>query len=159
MNGSDLKKEFGDYQTPNQFAETICSLLYNELKLNPEVVIEPTSGLGNFIKAALNTFSTIKKIVGVEINPEYCDECKKRISDDRLHIVNDNFFTYKIEKYVGETETLFLGNPPWATNSELNFNLPEKENFKRLSGTDAITGASNFDICEYIILKIDRKVC
>ena len=62
MNGSDLKKEFGDYQTPNQFAETICSLLYNELKLNPEVVIEPTSGLGNFIKAALNTFSTIKKI-------------------------------------------------------------------------------------------------
>jgi 16S rRNA A1518/A1519 N6-dimethyltransferase RsmA/KsgA/DIM1 with predicted DNA glycosylase/AP lyase activity len=157
MNGSDLKKEFGDYQTPNQFAETICSLLYNELKLNPEVVIEPTSGLGNFIKAALNTFSTIKKIVGVEINPEYCDECKKRISDDRLHIVNDNFFTYKIEKYVGETETLFLGNPPWATNSELNFNLPEKENFKRLSGTDAITGASNFDICEYIILKLIEK--
>lgn len=157
MNGSDLKKEFGDYQTPNQFAETICSLLYNELKLNPEVVIEPTSGLGNFIKAALNTFSTIKKIVGVEINPEYCDECKKRISDDRLHIVNDNFFTYKIEKYVGKTETLFLGNPPWATNSELNFNLPEKENFKRLSGTDAITGASNFDICEYIILKLIEK--
>ena len=131
MNGSDLKKEFGDYQTPNQFAETICSLLYNELKLNPEVVIEPTSGLGNFIKAALNTFSTIKKIVGVEINPEYCDECKKRISDDRLHIVNDNFFTYKIEKYVGETETLFLGNPPWATNSELNFNLPEQGNVLR----------------------------
>ena len=60
MNGSDLKKEFGDYQTPNQFAETICSLLYNELKLNPEVVIEPTSGLGNFIKAALNIFTTIK---------------------------------------------------------------------------------------------------
>lgn len=45
----------------------------------------------------------------------------------------------------------------------MNFNLPEKENFKRLSGTDAITGASNFDICEYIILKlieksIDKKV-
>lgn len=93
-----------------QFAETICSLLYNELKLNPEVVIEPTSGLGNFIKAALNTFSTIKKIVGVEINPEYCDECKKRISDDRLHIVNDNFFTYKIEKYDwGNGNIDFLG--------------------------------------------------
>ena len=36
----------------------------------------------------------------------------------------------------------------------MNFNLPEKVNFKGLSGTDAITGASNFDICEYIILKI-----
>lgn len=42
-------------------------------------------------------------------------------------------------------------------NSDLNFNLPEKENFKRLSGTDAITGASNFDICEYIILKLIEK--
>ena len=49
MNSSVLMKEVGDYQTPNQFAETICSLLYNELKLNPEVVIEPTSGLGKFI--------------------------------------------------------------------------------------------------------------
>ena len=39
----------------------------------------------------------------------------------------------------------------------MNFNLPEKENFKRLSGTDAITGASNFDICEYIILKLIEK--
>lgn len=157
MNGSDLKKEFGDYQTPNQFAESVCSLLYNELKLNPEVVIEPTSGLGNFIKAALNTFSTIKKAIGLEINPEYCDECEKSVSDKRLHIVNDNFFTYKIEQYIEETETLFLGNPPWATNSDLNFNLPEKKNFKRLSGTDAITGASNFDICEYIILKLIEK--
>ena len=78
-------------------------------------------------------------------------------SDGRLQVINDNFFTYQIEKYIGEKETLFLGNPPWATNSELNFNLPEKENFKKLSGTDAITGASNFDICEYIILKLIEK--
>jgi hypothetical protein len=35
--------------------------------------------------------------------------------------------------------------------------LPDKENFKCLSGTDAITGASNFDICEYIILKLVEK--
>lgn len=33
-------------------------------------------------------------------------------------------------------------------------NLPEKVNFKGLKGTEALTGASNFDICEYIILKI-----
>ncbi|MCM1091287.1 MAG: hypothetical protein NC413_10635 [Muribaculum sp.] len=35
--------------------------------------------------------------------------------------------------------------------------MPEKENFKGLSGTDAITGASNFDICEYMILKLIEK--
>lgn len=157
MNGSDLKKEFGDYQTPDSFAEIVCNLLRDKLNVTPHIVIEPTSGVGNFLNAALNSFDTIDGAIGLEINPAYCNECKKRIIDERLQVINDNFFTYQIEKYIGEKETLFLGNPPWATNSELNFNLPEKENFKKLSGTDAITGASNFDICEYIILKLIEK--
>ena len=44
------------------------------------------------------------------------------------------------------------------TNSTLSVlgsdNLPLKANFKGLKGIDAITGASNFDICEYIILQL-----
>lgn len=157
MNGNELKKEFGDYQTPDFFAETVCNLLRDKLQVIPEIVIEPTSGLGNFLLASLNSFQSIKQAYGLEINTEYCEVCRKRILDTRLKIINDNFFSYQIEQHIGEEETLFLGNPPWATNSELNFNLPEKENFKRLSGTDAITGASNFDICEYIILKLIEK--
>lgn len=157
MNGNELKKEFGDYQTPDFFAETVCNLLRDKLHITPEVVIEPTSGLGNFLLASLNSFQSIKQAYGLEINAEYCEACRKRILDARLKIINDNFFSYQIEQHIGEEETLFVGNPPWATNSELNFNLPEKENFKRLSGTDAITGASNFDICEYIILKLIEK--
>lgn len=159
MNGSDMKKEFGDYQTPDLFAETVCKLLHDKLKLTPEVIIEPTSGVGNFINAALKSFSTVKKVVGLEKNTDYCNECKKKIADERVQIINDDFFTYQMNLCIGENETLFVGNPPWATNSELNFNLPEKENFKKLKGTDAITGASNFDICEYIILKlIERSI-
>lgn len=157
MDGKELKKEFGDYQTPDSFARTVCRLLRDKLNLNPDVVIEPTSGLGNFINAALDTFPKVGKAYGLEINADYCEACKKRINDKRVNIINDNFFSYKIEKFIGEEETLFVGNPPWATNSDLNFNLPDKENFKRLSGTDAITGASNFDICEYIILKLIEK--
>ena len=130
MNGSDLKKEFGDYQTPDSFAEIVCNLLRDKLNVTPHIVIEPTSGVGNFLNAALNSFDTIDGAIGLEINPAYCNKCKKRIIDERLQVINDNFFTYQIEKYIGEKETLFLGNPPWATNSELNFNLPEKENFK-----------------------------
>ena len=157
MDGNRNKKEFGDYQTPDFFAETVCNLLRDKLHIIPEVVIEPTSGLGNFLHASLNSFQSIKQVYGLEINTEYCEACRKRILDARLKIINDNFFSYQIEQHIGEEETLFVGNPPWATNSELNFNLPEKENFKRLSGTDAITGASNFDICEYIILKLIEK--
>lgn len=157
MNGNTLKKEFGDYQTPKYFAEIVCKLLRDKINVSPEIIIEPTSGIGNFLQAAINTFSDAKKFLGLEINPYYCDECKCRIPDKRLRIVNENFFTYEIEKNISNQETLFIGNPPWATNSDLNYNLPIKENFKHLIGTDAITGASNFDICEYIILKIIEK--
>lgn len=157
MNGRELKKEFGDYQTPDFFAEVVCNLLVDKLHLNPDVIIEPTCGMGNFISASIKTFPKVKRVYGLEINMDYCESCKQRIVDDRLQIINDNFFSYNFEKFICNKETLFVGNPPWATNSELNFNLPDKENFKRLSGTDAITGASNFDICEYIILKLIEK--
>lgn len=157
MNGREIKKEFGDYQTPDFFAETICSLLHNKLHLNPDVIIEPTSGMGNFISASFKAFPQVKRVYGLEMNREYCEKCRQRITDDRLQIINDNFFSYNFENFICNKETLFLGNPPWVTNSELNFNLPKKENFKNLRGIDAITGASNFDICEYIILKLIEK--
>ena len=55
-----------------------------------------------------------------------------------------------------------IGNPPWVTNSELSSlgssNLPEKVNLKNLSGLDAMTGSSNFDIAEYIWLKLIKEL-
>ena len=55
-------------------------------------------------------------------------------------------------------KTLILGNPPWVTNAELSGfnskNLPEKTNFKGFSGLEAMTGKSNFDIAEYMMLKL-----
>lgn len=157
MNGNGLKKEFGDYQTPSYFAEIVCKLLRDKLNIEPDVIIEPTSGLGNFISASLKVFHSLRNIYGIEINDEYCETCKRNIDDDRVEIFNGNFFSYEIEKLINGKETLIIGNPPWATNSNLNFNLPPKINFKCLSGIDAITGTSNFDICEYIILKLVEK--
>jgi len=53
---------------------------------------------------------------------------------------------------------LIIGNPPWVTNSELGSidskNLPEKSNFKKHNGFDAITGKGNFDIGEFISMTI-----
>ena len=147
------KKEFGDYQTPVRFALDVCKFLHNELHLEPEIILEPTAGIGNFIYASLQNFNKIKKIHAVEIKREYVEDCKSNIKDDRIEILNENFFSYK---YRGDTskEILIIGNPPWATNANLKRNLPNKTNLKRLSGIEAITGASNFDICEYIILKV-----
>ena len=120
MNGSN-KKEFGDYQTPDYFAMKVCDLLKNGLHLDPKLIIEPTSGVGNFLNAALETFEKVEKAIGLEINAKYCAKCKKRIVDTRLQVINNNFFSYQIEQHMEDKETLFIGNPPWAMNSDLNF--------------------------------------
>jgi hypothetical protein len=49
-----------------------------------------------------------------------------------------------------------------VTNSELSSlgstNLPQKQNIKGLRGLDAITGSANFDIAEYIWLKLIQEL-
>ena len=139
MTGNSLKKEFGDYQTPIEFATKICDYIKNKLGENPSVIIEPTCGIGNFIKSSLVVFDNVDSVKGIEINFEYIDICKKNNDfDDRLDIYNDNFFTFDTRQFQNITDdnTLIIGNPPWATNSNLKYNLPVKINFKRLKGLD-----------------------
>ena len=69
---NDIKKEFGDYQTPGYFAVKVCNLLKDKLKISPAVVIDPTCGVGNFLKAALNVFDNVKEAV-LQVNPDVVD--------------------------------------------------------------------------------------
>lgn len=154
MNG---KQEYGDYQTPFGFAEDVCVYLKNYRHIKPSVVIEPTCGTGSFLKSSL--LFGAQKYYGIEINPEYCAVCRNSIKDDRINITNSDIFDVSFRDIAKKNQSvLILGNPPWATNSALSAasseNLPLKSNFRGLKGIDAITGSSNFDICEYIILKL-----
>ncbi len=154
MNG---KREYGDYQTPIDFAEKVCHYLKDCRHLEPSAIVEPTCGLGNFLKSSLLFHA--KEYYGIEINPEYCEICRDCISDDRVSIINSDFFTFSSKALIKDKrQILVIGNPPWVTNSTLSAlrsdNLPRKTNFKGLKGIQAITGASNFDICEYIILQL-----
>lgn len=154
MNGNELKKEYGDYQTPDSFSLDVCKYLRDILGIKPQTIIEPTCGIGNFINSSLMTFEEVKKAYGIEINKAYCEISRERIKDNRFFVYNDSIFDFELSKIPTDDKLLIIGNPPWVTNSELKYNLPDKVNFKGLSGTDAITGSSNFDICEYIILKL-----
>ncbi|HBO58324.1 MAG TPA: methyltransferase [Alphaproteobacteria bacterium] len=153
MNG---KKIYGDYQTPLDFSDKVCQFLKDDKKLAPAVVVEPTCGKGAFLKSA--SFFKPQKKYGIEINKEYCDFCNEYIADGTCEIINHDFFQFNLNELDLNGNVLFLGNPPWITNSELSAlnagNIPKKYNFKNLSGFDAVTGKSNFDICEYIILKL-----
>ena len=154
MNG---KRAYGDYQTPVDFAEKVCLYLKKYRHLEPSAIVEPTCGIGGFLKASL--LFDANEYYGIEINPEYCDVCRNTIGSDKVKIINSDFFAFPSKPLIRDKrQILVIGNPPWVTNSTLSAlgsdNLPLKANFKGLKGLDAITGASNFDICEYIILQL-----
>lgn len=161
-------REYGDYQTPPDLAERACAVLLNE-GIKPTTVIEPTFGLGNFITSAINKFESIKEIYGVEIQKHYAYEFKKNVldlspklmnKDLSISINNEDLFKHDFpESLLNDAgELLFLGNPPWVTVAELtklsSSNIPKKTNIKGLTGIDAKLGKSNFDIAEYIMIKL-----
>jgi methylase of polypeptide subunit release factors len=163
---SEKKIEFGDFQTPLSLAEQVCSTI-KRLGLNPRTVVEPTCGLGSFLIAAAQEFDSVTHLIGTDVNPVYVKEAGRKLHDFCLpgsrkdvRIMEANFFLTDWNELLSELPDplLILGNPPWVTNSELasmnSGNLPDKRNFLGLSGIEAITGASNFDISEWMLLQM-----
>lgn len=162
------RAEYGDFQTNMNLAKSVTQFLKTHKNADPKIVIEPTCGKGNFIVAALSVFKQIEKVVGVEIYKPYTWETKFNIIDfflshpnynkPDIEIFHYNVFDFDFTSLVSKSkkEILVLGNPPWVTNSKLSSldsnNLPQKSNFKKLNGFDAITGKGNFDIGEFITL-------
>ncbi len=126
-------------------------------------MVEPTCGLGNFVLAALDRFPSAK-CIGSEINPVYVEKLTATLaaSDDsaRCRVTRDSFFDMDWRAVFRDMPepVLVLGNPPWITNAQLGVlgstNLPEKSNFQRHLGLDALTGKSNFDISEWMIIRL-----
>lgn len=151
------KFELGDYQTPVGFCHDVCYYLRDKLKLSPTIIIEPTCGLGNFLSSAILTFSP-QKTWGIEIDQSKIDSCRKL--NLNANLIHANFFSFCWDiiknELVKHDDILIVGNPPWVTNSALSTqnsnNVPTKSNFKKHTGFNALTGSSNFDICESIIL-------
>ena len=156
---SRQKIEFGDYQTPLSLANRICERLAR-LGVVPQTVVEPTCGIGAFVKASSTCFSCAKKIVAVDINATHLSQARKlACSDQRVELIHADFFRMDWEAVLEELTTpiLVIGNFPWVTNSALGFieggNLPMKSNFHNYAGMDAITGKGNFDISEWMTIQ------
>jgi predicted RNA methylase len=86
------KREYGDYQTPIDFAERVCRYLKDYYYLKPSAIVEPTCGLGSFLRASL--LFNAEEYYGIERNPEYCEVCRKTINDARVKIINSDFFSF-----------------------------------------------------------------
>ncbi len=161
------KKEFGDFQTPIKLSRQVCHLL-SQQGISPSVIIEPTCGKGSFILASLEYFPKVRTVFGVEVNANHIHPLRQELNhrnlSDKTEIRHGDFFDMDWKTILAEFSDplLIIGNPPWVTNSTLgqlnSQNLPEKTNFQNHSGLDALTGKSNFDISEWMLLHLIQLI-
>ncbi len=162
-----MDREFGDFQTPLLLVDAVLKCLKSSGKQWSRV-IEPTCGRGNFIEGLLKLAQPPGEIQGIEIQDAHadlaCGVAKKSVRT-RVVIQRANLFDLHLQRDVqwsGNGPLLVVGNPPWVTNAELGSlesnNLPAKTNIKGLRGLEARLGKSNFDIAEYIWLKLIREL-
>lgn len=151
---------YGDFQTPLELARAVCRLLVRR-GLRPASVVEPTCGTGSFLLAAAEAFPEAA-LSGQDIDPAHARASRSALArlGRRARIrVGDVFRTAWTDLLAREpSPILVLGNPPWVTNAELSVlgvsNLPSKWNLKSLPGLAAMTGASNFDVSEWLLLRL-----
>jgi hypothetical protein len=159
--------EFGDFQTPRQLAEQICRFVIKRFG-PPRSVLEPTCGRGEFLAAALDVFPSLQHALGVEINGSHVAAAnaslRGRSATITCEVRQGDFFATDWDVIVQQLPDplLVIGNPPWVTNSAISAvrgsNLPVKNNFQRLAGLDAVTGKSNFDISEWMLLHLAKTL-
>lgn len=161
-----MKVELGDFQTPPALVAEILNCLSKNNK-HLERVFEPTCGRGNFISGLLALDKPPKEIQAIEFDTEYFKAAKviaKNTDSTRVFIQQAKIFDLDLShlKWSANGYLLVIGNPPWVTNSQLgrlgSDNLPIKSNFKGLKGIEAKIGHSNFDITEYIWIKLIQEL-
>jgi hypothetical protein len=153
--------EFGDFQTPSSFAFRVTEFLKGH-GVSFLSAVEPTCGKGTFLAALIDSYSHEYTVAGFEIKSEYVVQARAQVGrrSASAEVNQLDFFQADWEEILsGLPEPLLLfGNPPWVTNSVQGSNgftnLPAKSNFQKLKGFDAITGNSNFDISEWILIRL-----
>lgn len=156
------KIEFGDFQTPVALAREVC-LLLKQHNVEASTIIEPTCGTGAFLIAAAEAFPE-SRLLGWDINPDYVIQAETELQQMRLSkrssVGRMDFFAHDWEREIAAIQgsILILGNLPWVTNATVSglsgTNLPAKENFQGFRGIEARMGKSNFDISEWMLIRL-----
>jgi hypothetical protein len=160
------KVEFGDFQTPLALAREVSSLAATQ-GVEADLVFEPTCGIGAFLVAAAEAFPKAR-LLGWDINRDYVRQAEAALAQAgaaaRAKVGQQDFFTHDWETELSGIggSLLALGNLPWVTNAAVSgvngSNLPAKENFLGFRGIEARTGKSNFDISEWMLIRLVKAL-
>ena len=159
---TNARIEFGDFQTPPALAAEICRVVRARCG-DFAAIVEPTCGYGAFLIAAGTTFPRAT-LIGREINSAYVETARAALSNarfgERAEVHVQDFFSadWNAELSTFPDRLLLLGNPPWVTNAGVSAvggsNLPVKANFQGMRGLEARTGKANFDISEWMFIRL-----
>jgi len=151
-------RQRGDFQTPEELAREVWKTLDAS---QFDLIIEPTFGLGSFLTTMPDDCKA--NVLGWEIQEDYyqttIEELRGKIDHRRLKLLRRDVFLASGAdiNVLPDSTVLVIGNAPWVTNSEQGTlggeNTGTKRNLKMLPGFDAMTGKSNFDISEAIIIQ------
>lgn len=158
------RKELGDFQTPRELAVE-CMQVVATIQSGTRRVLEPTCGEGSFMLAAASVLEPSIEMLGVEIQPTHADVARHHLNcsarrDVRWRVEVGDMFRHDLGKLRWGTDgpLLVLGNPPWVTLSDLgamnSAHIPDRTNLRSVRGIDALTGESNFDVAEYIWMRL-----
>lgn len=155
-------KEFGDFQTPLSLARRVAALIKEDVS-SVGTIVEPTCGVGAFLQATAELFGKSPTYWGFDLNAEYVITARAALSRSGPHtatVEQRDFYSVNWQQFLSEQSgpLLIIGNPPWITNAGMGViggrNLPEKSNFQGHGGFAAKTGKANFDISEWMLMRL-----
>lgn len=163
MAKSKQQATFGDFQTPLDLARRVARLVKGHELSDIRTVIEPTCGLGSFLQASAESLGASAGYWGFDVNPDYVNTARAAL--EQMNAMTDqveqrDFYNIDWKAFLSEQPSplLIIGNPPWITNAAMGAlggqNLPEKSNFQKHNGFAAKTGKANFDISEWMLIRL-----
>jgi hypothetical protein len=126
-------------------------------------IVEPTCGEGALLCSAAARFPSAR-LLGWELDAAHAAAARAALSAARATVTVASAFDVDWERALaGAPEPiLVVGNPPWVTTAALGAiggkNLPRRASLPGMTGLAALTGESNFDLAEWLILRLARAL-
>lgn len=110
---SAMRHEADFYPTPQPLCSAIVQTVSRILPYDPEVLIEPSAGMGPFVRELRGEFP-LKDIIAVDIDGGFATACTE--SGATEFVVSD-WVEYVTKKQAG-VKALVIGNPPFSLAQE-----------------------------------------
>lgn len=160
-----MRRDLGDYQTPPGLVAAVLDRL-EALGIPHARVLEPTCGRGHFVAGLLGRPGPPAEVRGFEIQDEHL-EIARAISGGGSIVDLESADVFAVDlatrpRWESTGPLLVIGNPPWVTSAALgrlgSDNRPARARIDGLSGLDARTGRSNFDLAEAVWHKLLKEL-